>query len=389
MMEKKPAIYFVANSVVSPNSMSGGDRLFLEWSKRLISKGRRLQILTCKDGLNLCKVNGINDFCRIISHSTVDKLGVIFSYLLRIIEASLSLFLRPLERNAIIYSSSDFLTDIIPALLSRIRSKRTRWISGLYLISPNPFRSETKLSLRSVTYYFSQRIAILLMRKYADLVFVLNDDDKKFLEEFGIDSGKVKVISGGVDLNYVSSVEPLTEKSYDACFIGRFHPQKGLADLIDIWEKVRMKKEGAKLAIIGWGEARWSNWLDYEIARRKMEDNIDILGFLDKDEKFQILKSSKVFVLPSYRESWAIVICEAMASGLPVIAYDLPVLRRIYRSGMVSIPIGDITAFTEAVLKLLGDKNLYKKLKKDAFDIASEYDWDKTASKALRYILES
>ncbi len=380
-------IYIVVNSVVSPKSMSGGDRLFVEWSKRWPSRGYPVQILACKDGQHLCEDNGLGDVCQIISWSTSEKIGVIPSYILRIIEASFSLLSRSI-RESIVYSSSDFLTDIIPALLLKIKDKGMAWVSGLYLISPNPFKGESKLSLRSIAYYFSQRLAILLMKKYTDMIFVLNDEDKNHLVNFGIASKRVEVVSGGVDLSYISSIESLTEKSYDACFIGRFHQQKGLPDLIDIWGKVCKKKLSAKLAIIGWGDFRWRNWLTNEIDRRKLKNNIDLLGFLDNDAKFQVLKSSRIFLLPSYRESWAIVVCEAMASGLPVITYDLPVIRRIYRKGTVSIPIGDTARFSDAILELLENTNSYKTLSKDALEIASEYDWDKTATKALGYILK-
>jgi len=74
--------------------------------------------------------------------------------------------------------------------------------------------------------------------------------------------------------------------------------------------------------------------------------------------EFQVLKSSKIFILPSYNESWALVVCEAMACGLPVVAYDLPVFEEVYKKGMILIPIGDIDKFAGAILKLLYDIKL-------------------------------
>jgi len=374
-------VYVIANSVVASKSMGGGDRIFIELSKRWAAQGHPIHLLVCREGYDLCKSNDMKGTYHIISRSSTNKLGVTLSYFLRIIEAFASQ--KPIKEGSIIYSSSDFLTDILPALLIKKDSKKIKLVSGFYLIAPDPFKREDKFTLRSLFYCLSQRFAILLMEKYVNMVFVLNSDDKKYLERFGL-AGRVKVISGGVDIGYISSIKPRAEKTYDACFVGRLHQQKGLPDLIDIWEKICEKREGAKLAIIGWGSQKLQSSLLDNIAKRGLNGNIEFLGFLDGEEKFQILKSSKVFMLPSYRESWAIAICEAMASGLPVIAYDLPALKETYQGGIIRIQVKDIDGFANAALKLFEDNKLYAKLQMEALEVAAKYDWNRIAIETLQ-----
>ena len=56
-----------------------------------------------------------------------------------------------------------------------------------------------------------------------------------------------------MDLKKTDQVSGPKSKKYDAVFIGRFHPQKGVLELIDIWKRVVNKKPQAKLAMIGDG----------------------------------------------------------------------------------------------------------------------------------------
>ena len=73
------------------------------------------------------------------------------------------------------------------------------------------------------------------------------------------------------------NVIPVEKRKYDACFVGRFHQQKGVLVLIDIWKEVVKLKPDAKLAMIGNGP------LEEEVKNRAKEygigNNIDLFGF--------------------------------------------------------------------------------------------------------------
>jgi len=385
-------VHIFANCITSAKSMSGGDRSFIELSKRWKNSGVDIHVYVPKVGYELCKSNGLNAQYVIIPSPDVRKIGVVLTYIIRIINGCLTASKSKLENRSLCYSSSDFLPDVIPALLMKRNNKGSKWIVCIHLLAPSPFQNflrwsmkETLFSMfRSVLYRFSQKIAIYLM-KSADLILVVNTEMKKYLQMHGIPSKRIKIIDNGVNLKYILRIKS-GEKRYDAVFVGRFHRQKGLLDLLKIWGEVHKKHEYVKLAIIGGGTRDWEDKLKNEITKRKLGCNIELLGFLSEAKKFKIIKSSKMLLFPSYYESWGIVACEAMACGVPVVAYDLPIYREIFPRGILTMPVGDTEKFADSVISLLNDEARRKRLGEDALKMVSRYDWDIVAERLLDHL---
>jgi len=386
----KFGVYGILNCVVSSYKVvSGGDTSFIEICRRLDRRGHGICIHTTEAGYEMCKNNGLNADYKIISSHTSDKFGIILSYIIRTIKSIL--IIPKLEDDTIIYSSSDYLPDTIPALCMKLKNRRLKWVMASHLIAPSPFDISIKhgkknhCGINDLLFSLSQNFSIYLAKHFADLVLVVNSDMKKYFESKGISSGIIKIMDNGIDVKSISKIQKEGD-FYDGCFLGRFHPQKGLFDLIEIWSFVCKKNHDARLAIIGAGTNEWRNKLKTEIIEKKLQNNIDILGFLDEENKYKIMKSSKVFLFPSTYESWGIVACEAMACGLPVVAYDLSIFKEIYPKGMITVPVGDTMTFAKVVLDLMENNEQYYNLKNEALEMASKYDWDLTTKSVLKHI---
>ena len=92
-----------------------------------------------------------------------------------------------------------------------------------------------------------------VIKKWADIVYVNNEMD---LDEFRIDGfppEKTLVIGGGVDVELSASVQSNGSIENEAVFVGRFHPQKGVLELVDIWKQVCAHLPSARLVMIGNG----------------------------------------------------------------------------------------------------------------------------------------
>lgn len=102
-----------------------------------------------------------------------------------------------------------------------------------------------------------------------------------------------------------------------ACFLGRIHPVKGLPMLIDAWQ--RLRPTDWQLMIAGPDEGGHQASLQSQIDRYGLSDRISFLGQIDEAGKQQLFADSEIFILPSLSESFAIVLAEAAAAGLPLL----------------------------------------------------------------------
>lgn len=378
--------------------VSGGDLRFIEIMRRLNYMGTvDLTVVTSQHGEDFCRERDLNAVFKLTTRET--KTGnVVLLYARRIISA-LSLSFNG-NTDTLLYSTSDFLPDVFPAFMLKLRHKDFKWVALFHLISSNPFygsdqqylkhKKIRKPTLDAFLYKITQLLGIMLMKWKADKILVVNSEISRYLSsKFNINRTRITKINNGVDIASITKIKQSEEiKNYDACFVGRFHKQKGLLELIAIWELVCRKKPEAKLALIGSGAETFWYKVKSEILAKKLTGNVFMLGFLNEQEKILTLKSSKLFLLPSTYESWGIVVGEAMACGLPVVAFDLPIFKDIFPKGMIRVVIGDTKEFVNQILNLLNNQQLYKITVKDAMDIALKYDWGKIAETELR-ILEA
>ena len=366
-------INIIFNSQVSSLSMGGGDKIGIMLASRWRSKGANILFIGCDEGMEMVRRSNFGFKLRKVSFLKASKIGVVGAYFFRMLHAILSPF--PLEKKSVIYSSSDFLPDVIPAFRAKILEPNHIWIAGFYLRAKNPFTFETKLNIKTILYFLGQQISIFLMKKAADLIFVLCNDDFKYLVKKGISSRKIARIRGGIDLKEIENINSGEDKIYDGCFVGRFHEQKGLPELIKVWHMVVENLPDAKLVIVGWGAKKWELFIKREIERLGMKKNVILKGFVDGKEKFEIMKSSKLFLFPSNYESWGLVVLEALGCGLPVVSFDLSPLKQNFAKGILYIPLHDLSAFAQQVIKLLEDKDAREKLSIGAHSEAKKFAW--------------
>ncbi len=142
-------------------------------------------------------------------------------------------------------------------------------------------------------------------------------------------------------------------------YVGRLVPIKNVDVLIRAFQKLRKDRPAVKLVIVGDGCERNS----LEALAGQAADGIEFTGYLDLPEIAAHYGKASVFVLPSHREPWGFVVCEAMAAGLPLIVTDFAgVTQDMVVEGVtgLAIPPGDIDALQLAMSKLAGAEDLGK-----------------------------
>jgi glycosyltransferase involved in cell wall biosynthesis len=171
-------------------------------------------------------------------------------------------------------------------------------------------------------------------------------------------------------------------------FVGgldRAHYFKGVDVLLKAIRKLEIGNW--KLEIVGDGDLR----PEYEKLARELgiSDKVEFAGRVEDDKLPSYYQNSDVFVLPSVNqgEAFGLVLLEAMACGVPVIASDLPGVRRVFKDGkqgLLAKP-GDIDDLAEKIKIILGDENLAKKMGKEGRKLVEEkYTWEKVGERLDR-----
>jgi glycosyltransferase involved in cell wall biosynthesis len=123
-----------------------------------------------------------------------------------------------------------------------------------------------------------------------------------------------------------------------------------------------------------------------KITETKLGDNIVIKGRCSDTELYGLMKTSKVFIFPSIFEGWGIAVAEALACGLPVVAYDIPALREIFApcQSVFLVPVSDTDKMTQTVSSLLSSGN--KEFSDASITYAGRFEWERVARADLEAI---
>jgi len=201
--------------------------------------------------------------------------------------------------------------------------------------------------------------------------------------------GDYKVIPNGVDVTRFQRAVPLTrwqDGTRNILFVGRFEPRKGVLELLKAYRTLRKNGyENTRLLLVGGGpqerEAR------RYIATRRLQ-GVHFLGRVSDDEKDQLFRTCDVYVSPATgRESFGIVLLEAMAAGAPIVASDIHGYKGVVRRGREAllVPPKDSDAIATAVGRLLDDRELAASMSAAGIIRADEFSWPRVTAKVDDY----
>jgi len=398
-MEKSKNLAFIIMAMTAQGEgISGCDRIAIEFCKRW-SKKYPVTIVLWQEGLAMYqrhKVQGSNIRFMTVNIKPWKKLGFFVNYMATILSACVFALHAKIKNDSstIVYSASEFWMDSLPGVILKLRFPKITWVATWFQTAPNPLKGfkegERVLSYRlhALVYWLVQLPVKPLIKKWADFVLVNNEEERKQFLDMG-KSKKAIVVLGAVNLKEIESWKSKfgnLPKVYDGVFQGRFHPQKGVVELIDIWKLVVKERPGAKLALIGDGPLMENVKLKVQSA--KLEKNIKLTGYLfDGEEKYKIFSQSKVVLHPSFYDSGGMASLEAMAFGLPAVGFNLASYKSYYPKGMVKVPLNNLSAFAKAILNFLNDQKLYSKIANQAkVMISQNWSWDSRAEEVLNYI---
>ena len=197
----------------------------------------------------------------------------------------------------------------------------------------------------------------------------ISQTTKKKLVNFGVPKRKVTVIYCGTELIDLKQV-----KKYDICVVSRLLPYKKIDDLI-------VATRDLHAVIVGQGP-------EEKKLKELANKNVVFLGYLPKHrDVLKVMAQSKIFCHPSEIEGFVIVIVEAMALGIPVVASNIPAISEITKGGkgaLLFVP-GDREDLAKKIRILLKNRKVYQQKVKEAKILARNYSWVEIAKQTEKY----
>ncbi|MDQ3881147.1 MAG: glycosyltransferase family 4 protein [Chloroflexota bacterium] len=203
--------------------------------------------------------------------------------------------------------------------------------------------------------------------------------------------GDYKIIPNGVDLDRFTSAQPfeeLRDGTLNILFVGRLEERKGLMYLLRGYHRLKKRRVDARLIVVGDGPQR-GQYRRY-VATRRVRD-VEFVGRVSDDDKARYFASADVFVAPSTgQESFGIVLLEAMAAGLPIVASDIHGYKNVVQRGTQGLLVEprNHRVIAAALYSLAHDPELRQAMGDAGRDKASDYSWERVTERVVAYYRE-
>lgn len=165
-------------------------------------------------------------------------------------------------------------------------------------------------------------------------------------------------------------------------FVGRLDAIKGVPLLLEAFAKVHEKHPDAQLTVVGDGHLR--STLEAHATEAKLSNSVAFTGFRSQNEVSALMDEADMFVLPSFAEGVPVVLMEAMASRIPVIASHVAGVSELVQDGISGflVPPGDIQTLAANLDTLLSNPGLCQSMGEKGraiveanFQIEKEAEW--------------
>ena len=190
-----------------------------------------------------------------------------------------------------------------------------------------------------------------------DLARFEEKDSKRIRQEFGLDEYELLL------------------------YMGRVAKEKGLDLLIDAFAKVVAERPQAILLLVGGGPYRRA--LESLVQRHGLSRKVIFTGIVPHEEIPDYAAAADLFVFSSITETQGLVLVEAMAAGVPVVAVEAPGPIDILAEGGGLLVPAEEDAFVQAVLTLLEDEVRRKEIGEEALRLAQPYAISETTNRML------
>jgi phosphatidylinositol alpha-mannosyltransferase len=241
----------------------------------------------------------------------------------------------------------------------------------------------------SPSYWIGRRFASRLANKLHGRIAV-STAARHFISRYF--PGEYRIIPNGVNLEAFAGAEPfeeLRDGTLNILFVGRFEERKGLIHLLKAYHRLRKRKVDARLLVVGDGPKR-REYRRY-VGLRGIRD-VEWLGRVSDEDKVRYFASADIFCAPNTgQESFGIVLLEAMAAGVPIVASDIHGFKRVVERNVQGILVEprNHRALAAGLYALARDPDLRHEMGEAGRRRAPEFSWDRVTERIVDFYYET
>ena len=199
----------------------------------------------------------------------------------------------------------------------------------------------------------------------------LGASTKKDLEKLGF--LKIKTYKPGTDYK----PQHITKKENLILFLGRLIPSKGPDHAIKAFKIIHKSLPDTKLVIAGRGKEKYLKKLKNLPKKLNLQTIAEFKGFVTEKEKINLLKKSKIVLIPSVREGWSLVVIEANTFECVPVAYNVSGLRDSIvnnQNGILTEPKPE--ALAQEAIRALEDDKLRLSMAREGLKESKKFSWE-------------
>ena len=234
----------------------------------------------------------------------------------------------------------------------------------------------------------ARRLVRRLLAKFIDHWIAFGHSASRYIQSLGVNSSRIVVVGNCVDNKYFYDMgnkmrgQGIVESDQARfLFVGRLLPRKGISNMLEAFKSISDRgMTHWHLDIVGDGPDKAR--LHALVAELGLKDNIVFWGSKQQDELAQYYANSDLLVMPTLEDVWGLVINEAMASGLPVMASKYAgATEELIQNGVNGFIIDplDIGSFAECLLNVMMGKYNLKRMSASALGTIQSFSIEDVA----------
>ena len=373
---RKPSILFIWNKDIKNPGAGGGTIELHAVMKRLVDKGYRVTQVSgnFQGGRKSENIDGVN----------IARLGKLYSMPFFLWKAQL--LNRFIEKFDVVVEGLGYVSLGLPLVTRRPLLVICAHLPKEIFFIEGPIAMGKPLGY--VTAIFARFIeSVLTPRLYKNAkVFTFSESTKKDMVETGFPESNVSMIPYAL-AHYTTHSEDNLKQLSDMNFelvkqdtpsivcIGRLRKYKGVQDLIKAVPKIKQDFPDVKVHIVGKGQ--YEKQLRELTKSLGLERNVIFPGYITTKEKFHLIASSQVLVMPSYREGFATPVFEAQMCGAVPVVSDAVGVKELVVPGKTGLVFhrGNSETLADCVVHLLKDEKLRQQMRENGLQAVKAIDW--------------